>query len=116
MLSVVPDPLTISVLECTIRYRTSSRLGNLLVPRRSGRPPKFALLCVLMFMSQTCLQFVRNITIGRKIPLGQYFGFDLGILMGLVHQDSGDLRVLGHRMPAEQIAAKWDRRTCSTSR
>jgi ABC-2 type transport system ATP-binding protein len=30
------------------------------------------------------------------------------ILMGLVHQDAGDVRVLGHRMPAEQVAAKWD--------
>ena len=30
------------------------------------------------------------------------------ILMGLVHQDSGDVRVLGHRMPAEQVEAKWD--------
>ena len=30
------------------------------------------------------------------------------VLMGLVHQDSGEVRVLGHRMPAEQVAAKWD--------
>jgi len=30
------------------------------------------------------------------------------ILMGLVHQDSGEVRVLGHRMPAEQVEAKWD--------
>src|SRR3984957_20142746 len=30
------------------------------------------------------------------------------VLMGLVHQDSGDVRVLGHSMPAEQVAAKWD--------
>jgi ABC-2 type transport system ATP-binding protein len=28
--------------------------------------------------------------------------------MGLVHQDSGDVRVLGRQMPAEQVAAKWD--------
>ena len=28
--------------------------------------------------------------------------------MGLVHQDCGEVRVLGHRMPAEQVAAKWD--------
>jgi ABC-2 type transport system ATP-binding protein len=28
--------------------------------------------------------------------------------MGLVHQDRGDVRVLGHRMPDQQIAAKWD--------
>ena len=31
-----------------------------------------------------------------------------GTMMGLVHQDSGNVRVLGHEMPAKQIAAKWD--------
>lgn len=30
--------------------------------------------------------------------------------MGLVHQDSGEARVLGHGMPAEQIAAKGELR------
>ena len=30
------------------------------------------------------------------------------ILLGLIHQDAGEVRVLGHRMPAEQVAAKWD--------
>src|SRR5438105_12178925 len=30
------------------------------------------------------------------------------ILLGLVHQDCGEVRVLGHRMPFEQVAAKWD--------
>jgi ABC-2 type transport system ATP-binding protein len=30
------------------------------------------------------------------------------VLMGLVHQDSGEVRVLGHSMPAEQVSAKWD--------
>jgi ABC-2 type transport system ATP-binding protein len=30
------------------------------------------------------------------------------ILMGLVHQDSGSVEVLGHLMPAEQTAAKLD--------
>jgi ABC-2 type transport system ATP-binding protein len=28
--------------------------------------------------------------------------------MGLVHQDRGDVRVLGHQMPRDQAAAKWD--------
>jgi ABC-2 type transport system ATP-binding protein len=32
----------------------------------------------------------------------------LRILMGLVHQDRGDVRVLGHPMPAEGAAAKRD--------
>lgn len=30
------------------------------------------------------------------------------ILMGLVQQDSGEVRVLGQRMPQEQIPAKWE--------
>ena len=53
-----------------------------------------------------------------KLPRGQIMGLigpngagkstTIRILMGLVHQDSGEVRVLGHRMPAEQVAAKWD--------
>jgi ABC-2 type transport system ATP-binding protein len=53
-----------------------------------------------------------------KLPRGQIMGFigpngagkstTIRILMGLVHQDSGEVRVLGHSMPAEQVAAKWD--------
>jgi ABC-2 type transport system ATP-binding protein len=56
--------------------------------------------------------------IDLKVPQGQIMGLigpngagkstTIRILMGLVHQDCGDVRVLGHRMPAEQIAAKWD--------
>ncbi len=30
------------------------------------------------------------------------------LLMGLVHQDSGDIKVLGHNMPVQQVKAKWD--------
>jgi ABC-2 type transport system ATP-binding protein len=53
-----------------------------------------------------------------KVPAGQIMGLigpngagkstTIRILMGLVHQDHGDVRVLGHPMPAEQVAAKWD--------
>jgi ABC-2 type transport system ATP-binding protein len=53
-----------------------------------------------------------------KLPEGQIMGLigpngagkstTIRILMGLVHQDIGDVRVLGFRMPAEQVAAKWD--------
>ena len=56
--------------------------------------------------------------IDLKVPEGQIMGLigpngagkstTIRILMGLVHQDQGEVRVLGHRMPAEQIAAKWD--------
>jgi ABC-2 type transport system ATP-binding protein len=53
-----------------------------------------------------------------KLPKGQIMGLigangagkstTIRILMGLVHQDSGEARVLGHSMPSEQVAAKWD--------
>jgi ABC-2 type transport system ATP-binding protein len=53
-----------------------------------------------------------------KLPRGQIMGLigangagkstTIRILMGLVHQDAGEVRVLGHRMPAQQVAAKWD--------
>src|SRR5688572_16357061 len=53
-----------------------------------------------------------------EIPDGPIMGFigpngagkstTIRILMGLVHQDRGDVRVLGRPMPAEQAAAKAD--------
>ncbi len=53
-----------------------------------------------------------------EVPPGQIMGLigpngagkstTIRILMGLIHQDHGEVRVLGHRMPAEQVAAKWD--------
>jgi ABC-2 type transport system ATP-binding protein len=52
------------------------------------------------------------------LPTGSIMGFigangagkstTIRILMGLVHQDQGSVRVLGHPMPAEQAAAKLD--------
>ena len=56
--------------------------------------------------------------INLALPTGTIMGFigangagkstTIRILMGLVHQDRGAVRVLGHRMPAEQAAAKLD--------
>ena len=53
-----------------------------------------------------------------EIPHGHIMGFigpngagkstTIRILMGLVHQDRGDVRLLGHPMPAEQAVAKQD--------
>ena len=53
-----------------------------------------------------------------RVPEGQIMGLigpngagkstTIRIMMGLVHQDQGEVRVLGHRMPAEQVAAKWE--------
>jgi ABC-2 type transport system ATP-binding protein len=41
-------------------------------------------------------------------PNGAGKSTTIRILMGLVHQDCGQVDVLGHPMPAEQVAAKWD--------
>ena len=56
--------------------------------------------------------------ISLTLPSGQIMGLigangagkstTIRILMGLVHQDSGEVRVLGRNMPSEQVAAKWD--------
>jgi ABC-2 type transport system ATP-binding protein len=53
-----------------------------------------------------------------RVPHGQIMGLigpngagkstTIRVLMGLVLPDSGEVRVLGHRMPADQIVAKWD--------
>jgi ABC-2 type transport system ATP-binding protein len=52
---------------------------------------------------------LRNGTIMGLIgPNGAGKSTTIRILMGLVHQDRGSVRVLGHRMPDEQAAAKWD--------
>jgi len=56
--------------------------------------------------------------INLELPTGTIMGFigangagkstTLRILMGLVHQDSGGVHVLGHAMPEQQAAAKLD--------
>ncbi|HEX4135729.1 MAG TPA: ABC transporter ATP-binding protein [Bryobacteraceae bacterium] len=56
--------------------------------------------------------------IDLKVPEGQIMGLigpngagkstTIRILMGLVHQDRGEVEVLGRQMPSEQVAAKWD--------
>jgi ABC-2 type transport system ATP-binding protein len=53
-----------------------------------------------------------------ELPHGQILGFigpngagkstTIRILLGLVHQDRGEVAVLGHRMPREQVQAKRD--------
>lgn len=56
--------------------------------------------------------------IDLTLPRGQIMGLigangagkstTIRILMGLVHQDRGEVHVLGQRMPDEQVAAKWN--------
>ena len=56
--------------------------------------------------------------VSLKLPHGEIMGLigangagkstTIRILMGLIHQDSGDARVLGYSMPAKQVTAKRD--------
>jgi ABC-2 type transport system ATP-binding protein len=56
--------------------------------------------------------------INLDIPHGSIMGYigrngagkstTIRIILGLVRQDHGEVQVLGHAMPAEQEAAKWD--------
>jgi ABC-2 type transport system ATP-binding protein len=53
-----------------------------------------------------------------NLPQGSIMGFigpngagkstTIRILVGLIHQDRGEVQVLGKSMPAQQIEAKWD--------
>ena len=54
------------------------------------------------------LELPRGQIMGLIGPNGAGKSTTIRILLGLVYQDRGDVRVLGHRMPAEQVAAKWD--------
>jgi ABC-2 type transport system ATP-binding protein len=54
------------------------------------------------------LQLPRGEIMGLIGPNGAGKSTTIRILLGLVHQDHGDVRVLDHSMPAEQVAAKWD--------
>jgi ABC-2 type transport system ATP-binding protein len=55
--------------------------------------------------------------VNLTLPCGQIMGLVgpngagkstlIRILMSLTHQDQGQVRVLGHSMPEEQVAAKW---------
>ena len=54
------------------------------------------------------LRLERGAIMGLIGPNGAGKSTTIRILMGLVHQDRGEVNVLGHRMPEEQIKAKWD--------
>jgi ABC-2 type transport system ATP-binding protein len=59
-------------------------------------------------LDSIALQVPRGTIMGLIGPNGAGKSTTIRILMGLVHQDRGEVRVLGHRMPDEQVAAKWD--------
>jgi ABC-2 type transport system ATP-binding protein len=59
-------------------------------------------------LQNIALRLQRGAIMGLIGPNGAGKSTTIRILMGLVHQDRGEVRVLGHQMPQEQIAAKWD--------
>lgn len=59
-------------------------------------------------LQNASLQLHRGTIMGLIGPNGAGKSTTIRILMGLVHQDQGEVRVLGHRIPDEQVAAKWD--------
>lgn len=59
-------------------------------------------------LNNIALRLTPGTIMGLIGPNGAGKSTTIRILMGLVHQDQGEVRVLGHRMPDEQVAAKWD--------
>jgi ABC-2 type transport system ATP-binding protein len=59
-------------------------------------------------LQNIALRLQRGTIMGLIGPNGAGKSTTIRILMGLLHQDRGEVRVLGHSMPDEQIAAKWD--------
>lgn len=59
-------------------------------------------------LQNIALRLHRGTIMGLIGPNGAGKSTTIRILMGLVHQDRGEVRVLGHRIPEEQVAAKWD--------
>ncbi len=54
------------------------------------------------------LALPRGCVMGFVGPNGAGKSTTIRILMGLVHQDRGEVEALGRAMPDEQVAAKWD--------
>jgi ABC-2 type transport system ATP-binding protein len=59
-------------------------------------------------LDDICLQLPRGQILGLIGPNGAGKSTTIRIMMGLIRHDRGDVHVLGHRMPEEQVAAKWD--------
>ncbi|MFZ0518399.1 MAG: ATP-binding cassette domain-containing protein [Acidobacteriaceae bacterium] len=59
-------------------------------------------------LQNIALQLPRGTIMGLIGPNGAGKSTTIRILMGLVHQDRGEVCMLGRRMPEEQVAAKRD--------
>ncbi|MBV1910423.1 MAG: ABC transporter ATP-binding protein [Kangiellaceae bacterium] len=59
-------------------------------------------------LSDIDLRLEKGTIMGFIGPNGAGKSTTIRILMGLVHQDIGEVKVLGYSMPKNQVAAKWD--------
>jgi len=59
-------------------------------------------------LQDIALKLERGTIMGLIGPNGAGKSTTIRILMGLVCPDRGEVNVLGHRIPEEQVAAKWD--------
>jgi ABC-2 type transport system ATP-binding protein len=59
-------------------------------------------------LQNIALELERGTIMGLIGPNGAGKSTTIRILMGLVHHDRGEVRVLGHPIPDEQVLAKWD--------
>lgn len=59
-------------------------------------------------LQNIAMRLQRGTIMGLIGPNGAGKSTTIRILMGLVHHDRGEVRVLGHPIPDEQVAAKWD--------
>lgn len=59
-------------------------------------------------LQNIALRLERGTIMGLIGPNGAGKSTTIRILMGLIYPDRGEVRVLGHRIPDEQVAAKWD--------
>jgi ABC-2 type transport system ATP-binding protein len=59
-------------------------------------------------LQQVNLELPKGQVMGLIGPNGAGKSTSIRIMMGLVHQDSGDVEVLGNPMPTAQIATKWE--------
>lgn len=59
-------------------------------------------------LQNIALRLQRGTIMGLIGPNGAGKSTTIRIVMGLVRQDRGDVKVLGHSIPQEHVAAKWD--------
>ena len=124
LLGLGPDELASRVQEATDQFiaaRLASQGATAAAPLRSSYERRLRMHDESAVHFEGVSKRYRHFTlenINLELPTGSIMGFigangagkstTIRILMGLVHQDAGAVRVLGHAMPGEQAAAKMD--------